>query len=95
MNLELSNDEKVRIRQLLMSEGWKTLIEKVWNPMWNEQSQRCATCVQDHRYEQGLLEGQVRMVRYAHESVQDPEDIQATIFASEAALTSRRYRPFR
>lgn len=90
--LNLSGDDKAKIRAVVMDEGWRALIEKVWEPYQQALAYRCATQSEDHRYNQGFYAGFAFARQYAESAAKTEEELQLPYSPSEADLVARRGR---
>ena len=93
--LDLSNEDRDRLRGMMEGPGWKVLTEKVWAFVQSNNLARCAKYRGDHDFNQGIYEGFERAKTCAEQAALTPGEVQATAYPSEANLTSRKFVPFR
>lgn len=92
-SLKLTGDERAALRDLVLSEAWKTLTEKVWQPYIDFYREVCATCVNDHRHAQGIYRGFAFAAQIALASSMPESEVEQFVAVTEADLMARRRTP--
>ena len=93
--VELSSEDRARLRDLIMSAGWRVLTDQVWMRIQELNALVCSTIRQDHDFNQGVYEGFKRAQTWAEVAAKEPKEVEITGYPSEADLTSRKFVPFR
>ena len=88
--LELSGDERAKIADMLQSDGWKIITDKVL-PWQTERSfAMLRGMTSDHRYYQGFLDGMDQLMLVIANFYKTPEQILPRVEPDETAYFDRK-----
>ena len=90
--MNLTEEGRMKIAELVSSDGWKILVETIWQPCSDKFMEECTTAQQDIRFLQGLYMGYKLARNHAENCAKKPDEFVKMRVPDESLLMARTNR---